>query len=111
MAHNFTPGPWAWYQLGGKLTLCADYGKRKVILCDRKGKLNTCDPDREASYLIDAVGHEPDMRLLTAAPDYFDGVAQMLLNEDSGGDGWWKGWEMLKAAHAKAQGNRPQGVA
>lgn len=23
----------------------------------------------------------------------------MRLNEESGGEGWWKGWEMLKKAH------------
>lgn len=25
--------------------------------------------------------------------------ALMLLNEHCGGDGWWKGWQMLKKAH------------
>lgn len=29
-------------------------------------------------------------------------VDQMRAHEDAGGEGWWKGWEMLKAAHAKA---------
>jgi hypothetical protein len=51
-----TPGPWAWYVLGGKLMLCADYGKRQVILCDRHGELNTCDPQRAESVLVKATG-------------------------------------------------------
>lgn len=31
-------------------------------------------------------------------------VEQMLAHEDDGGDGWWKGWGMLKAAHSRAKG-------
>jgi hypothetical protein len=26
----------------------------------------------------------------------------MITHEHAGGDGWWKGWEMLKAAYRKA---------
>lgn len=40
--------------------------------------------------------------LIEAAPDYHEAVEQMLAHEKGGGDGWWKGFEMLKAAHAKA---------
>ena len=63
-----TAGPWAWYELGGKLVLVANYGGRKVILCDRKGKLSTCDPERTENYLIDATGAEPDLQLIESAP-------------------------------------------
>lgn len=42
-------------------------------------------------------------RLIAASPGYFAGVEKMLANEQCGGDGWWEGWEMLKAAHAKAK--------
>ncbi len=42
--------------------------------------------------------------LIAGAPDYAAGVERMLAHESSGGDGWWSGWEMLKAAHAKATG-------
>jgi hypothetical protein len=30
---------------------------------------------------------------------YRAGVEQMLAYEQAGGDGWWKGWDMLKAAY------------
>lgn len=30
------------------------------------------------------------------------GVEQMLAHEQAGGDGWWTGWEMLKAAYYAA---------
>ena len=32
---------------------------------------------------------------------YQGGVEQMLSHEQAGGVGWWKGWDMLKAAHEK----------
>jgi hypothetical protein len=47
---------------------------------------------------------EADARLIAVSPSYFEAVEQMLAYEDAGGDGWWKGWEMLKAAHAGAKG-------
>ena len=28
----------------------------------------------------------------------------MIANEQCGGDGWWAGWDAIKAAHAKAKG-------
>lgn len=45
---------------------------------------------------------EANARLITAAPDYYQAVEQLLAHYQAGGDGWWKGIEMLKAAHAKA---------
>lgn len=47
-----------------------------------------------------------DARLIAAAPDYAAAVEQMLAHEESGGDGWWRGWEMLRAAHGKAGGHQ-----
>lgn len=40
-----------------------------------------------------------------AASDYHAAAEQMLAHEQGGGDGWWKGFEMLKAAHTKATGH------
>ena len=40
--------------------------------------------------------------LIAAVPDYAAAAEQMITHEQAGGDGWWKGFEMLKAAHAKA---------
>ena len=36
---------------------------------------------------------------------YRAGVEQMLAHEDAGGDGWWKGWSMLKAVYAEEKAN------
>lgn len=51
--------------------------------------------------------HAANEHLISAAPDYFDAVEKMLANEQCGGDGWWKGWDAIKAAHAKARGHTP----
>lgn len=37
------------------------------------------------------------------AEGYYAGMERMLAHEQAGGDGWWKGWEMLKEAHSLAQ--------
>ena len=39
---------------------------------------------------------------LATSPNYRGAVEQMLAHEQSGGDGWWKGWGLLKAAHQRA---------
>lgn len=44
----------------------------------------------------------PDARLIATSPDFAAGVEVMITHEESGGDGWWRGWEMLKAAYRKA---------
>ena len=36
-------------------------------------------------------------------------VEQMLAYEQAGGDGWWRGWEMLKAAYYAAPAPPEQG--
>ena len=51
---------------------------------------------------VDHDQQEANARLIAASPDYAAAVEQMLAHEQAGGDGWWKGFEMLKAAHAKA---------
>lgn len=56
------------------------------------------------TILCGTAERDANARLIAAAPDYFDGVERMLAFETSGGDGWWKAWEMVKAAHAKAKG-------
>lgn len=33
--------------------------------------------------------------------DLRDGAEMMLRNEDAGGNGWWSGWGMIKAALAR----------
>lgn len=61
--------------------------------------------DEERLFTEGAIGSaEDDARLFAASHDYAAAVQQMLFNEDAGGEGWWKGWEMLKAAHSRATG-------
>ena len=48
--------------------------------------------------------HAANEALILSAPDYFEAVEQMIANEQCGGDGWWAGWDAIKAAHAKAKG-------
>lgn len=43
-------------------------------------------------------------QMAAIGPEFFAGVRQMLTYEQAGGDGWWKGWEMLKAAYLKCGG-------
>ena len=50
------------------------------------------------------VERDANARLIAAAPDYDEAADLMIAAEQSGGDLWWKGFEMLKAAHAKARG-------
>ncbi len=89
-----TQGPWGWHTFSGWnhcFGLVSDSGEDVMIATgdDHSSWIEISDADR---------------RLIAAAPDYAAGMEQMLVNEDCGGDGWWKGWEMLKAAHAKAKG-------
>lgn len=37
----------------------------------------------------------------TEIKDFSDGVEMMITHEESGGYGWWRGYEMLKAAYRK----------
>jgi hypothetical protein len=46
-------------------------------------------------------------KCVSAAQDFFDAAMTMAHAEDSGGDGWWRGFAMLKAALKKAGGQFP----
>ena len=48
---------------------------------------------------------------MNSARQYEAGVALMLAHEQSGGDGWWKGWEMVKAAYSSGRTYQPDPVA
>lgn len=58
-----------------------------------QGEIETMDKALRKSVKV-----IPDPRLEA----YAAAVEQMLAYEDAGGDGWWKGWDMLKAAHQAA---------
>ena len=94
---GFTPGPWAVSTCHqGESCWC-----RIIMVAGHE------DEDSLEHCIVHsgAIGKE-NANLIAAAPDYDAGVEQMLAYEQAGGDGWWKGWEMLKAAHAKARGEQ-----
>lgn len=111
-APQFTPGPWHY-----RPERHDDWGMVRASP-DRDGWPGHIIANARAGRDFDVLGKEADehrhnrtdpfeanARLIAAAPDYDAGVEQMLAYEQAGGDGWWKGWEMLKAAHAKARGD------
>lgn len=61
-----------------------------------------CDKVRRKRQGYAGCYTERTLPLLDRIEEYAAAVEQMLAHEQSGGDGWWKGFEMLKAAHAKA---------
>ena len=93
---DHSPGPWELSRTGdGKAYIITGAADDYWVNLD-------CEVDSDDK---DGDVAEANAFLVAAAPDYFAGVEQMLLHEQCGGDGWWKGWEMLKAAHAKATGS------
>lgn len=62
----------------------------------------------QAFGLVAAVTLEGDARLIAAARDFAAAAEQMIAHEQSGGDGWWNGFEMLKAAYTRATGAKPK---
>ena len=51
--------------------------------------------------------HERAAELIAAAPDFYEAASLMIAAEDKGGEVWWRGFEMLKAAFQKAGGKFP----
>ena len=101
-----TPGPWEFVpgneHHGPYVT--SEFGN---TICDcytmtEPGVLSADKTRRPVPFLHEMA--EPNARLIAASPDFAAGVEQMLAHEQAGGDGWWKGWDMLKAAYAKAKG-------
>ena len=92
MRENITPTPGPW-----RADYLDQHGQRVV-----KGEhieIATC-----WHHSVGAIEREMEAnaKLISAAPDFVAGIEQMLAYEQAGGEGWWKGWEMLKAAYAKA---------
>lgn len=66
--------------------------------------------DREVAEITsreDAQEATDNATAIAATPDFMEAAALMTASEDSGGDLWWKGFEMLKAAYKKAGGRFP----
>jgi hypothetical protein len=83
------PGPWRVNSIGNVVATVKSLGETIEV--------TVCVPNNRPDTAANA-------RLIAAAPEYAAGVEQMLAHEQAGGEGWWAGWEMLKAAHAKAEG-------
>lgn len=94
-----TPGPWI-------VTTCCDYWVEPESAPDGDEfhGIAHCGDIDWPGYRDKQHEWEANARLISASPDFAAGVEQMLAYEQAGGDGWWKGWEMLKAAYRKAIG-------
>jgi hypothetical protein len=117
-----TPGPWAWRLNPKSKSILLESSSWVVMSFERWGMRGATpmfadETPRNLKRAVDfgmvIPGREhhkhwaldlehPDALLIAVAPSYFEAVEQMLAYEDAGGDGWWKGWEVLKAAHARA---------
>jgi hypothetical protein len=91
---NHTPGPWKPFRTPRMLH--GVMGWRRKVLC-RMEDHGVANIEAEAA----------NARLMAAAILYYEATQVMLANEQSGGDGWWRGWELMKEAHAAASGQRP----
>ena len=89
-----TEGPWEWNVEDGSIESSRGGG---IAFVHPHGNINTIARTGEQYSHADA-------RLISASPDFFAACETMLVNEQCGGDGWWKGFEMLKAAYVKAGG-------
>jgi hypothetical protein len=125
-------GPWRWElnEKSRRIQLCGGVPRHDLIVMDfvrygmnnaaprfnselPQSRLNVMRRAEEFGIIVTGREHHsdwfkginhPDAQLIEAAPDYAEGVRQMLVNEQHGGDGWWAGWETLKAAHLKGTG-------
>lgn len=96
MNTKHTPGPWAIFN---GVDIYPDNG-------DKRARHHIAEVSPEG-YLTDDCDitsdeHKANARLIAAAPDLLAAGEKMLAHEQAGGDGWWKGFKMLKAAIAKA---------
>lgn len=96
----FTPGPWDISKHGDTI-----FGRRR-----EDGGLDPigfvyCPAFAERSE----VGRTAleTAKAITAFPDFYEAAMTMAHAEDSGGDAWWRGFAMLKAALRKAGGQFP----
>lgn len=58
-------------------------------------------------YGKDIEQQSANARIVSAGRDFYEAAMTMAHAEDSGGDAWWRGFEMLKAALKKAGGEFP----
>lgn len=99
LAGLHTPGPWTIGRSADNTPLVMvpvhpSEGSGFGVACvNRLPRLGSVRGDMDANA-----------RLIACAPDFAAAAEQMMAHEDAGGDGWWIGYEMLKAAYAKALG-------
>lgn len=103
-----TPGPWL---LGCDL--------ERVITDYRDGAGNSTKDNYARNGLVKSIcrlshgsfadisEHVANGKLIAASPEFAAGIEMMITHEEGGGDGWWRGWQMLKAAYRKAGLDHP----
>lgn len=98
---SFTPGPWMTRRSGdgsGDIGITAPGLANVLAECFAAMRSH----DERAMAEVGA-----NAALIAAAPDFAAGVEMMITGEEAGGESWWRGWGMLKAAYRKAGLDHP----
>lgn len=86
---SHVPGPW--FTPDGVSIRVKKDGRAVAVVCTMRGAYQDSD----------------NARTLAAAADFYEAAELMISTEQSGGDLWWKGFDMLKAAFKKSGGVFP----
>ena len=93
-----TPGPWTIVEYGDGDSLAIHDGDSANRICF----MATHGGSQKSWTAIQA-----NAQAITATPDFMEAAAMMTAAEQSGGDMWWRGFNMLKDAYKKAGGQFP----
>lgn len=105
-----TPGPWTYDHRSGWINAdhCCERGAMHVADIRGWGHLTGKGHGAHGMTTDEGIAIQAaNARAITAVPDFMEAAALMTASEQSGGDLWWKGFEMLKAAFLKAGGQFP----
>lgn len=105
-----TPGPWTYHAPSGWINAdqCCTRGPMHVADIRGWGHLTGQGRGAHAMKWDDAkVIQDANAQAICAVPDFMEAARLMTAAEQSGGDMWWKGFAMLKAAYKKAGGEFP----
>lgn len=105
-----TPGPWTYDDKSGWVVSdnCCQRGPMHVADIRGWGHLTGQGHGAHAMKWDEAVViQKANAAVIASAPDFYEAAMVMACAEDGGGDAWWRGFEMLKAALKKAGGEFP----